>query len=65
MNTLGKIYDGVPLYEDPHMEDNMIIKGRKENKTFFFMANPKTVNLLYKSFLTKLRKEKLNQINGI
>lgn len=57
--------DGTPLYTDSYMEDNKFLRGRKEGGTYFLIANPKTANLLYKSFLIKLRKEKLNKIKNL
>lgn len=61
---LGNI-NGVSLYTDPYMEDNKFIRGRKENKSFFLIANPKTGNIFYKNFLMTIRKKKLEKINSL
>ena len=62
--------DGIPIYEDKYMEDNNILKGRKgtyykDPNTTFFIATPKTANLIYKAYLTKSRKDKLDHINNL
>lgn len=57
--------NGVSLYTDTYMEDNKILRGRKENKSFFLIANPKTANILYKNFLITIRKKKLEKINSL
>lgn len=64
MEFLNNIY-GVPLYIDPYMEENSFLRGRKENGAYFLIANSKTANFLYKSFLIKIRKEKLNKIKNL
>lgn len=54
----------IPVYSDPYMEDNKILKGRKQgSSTTFIIANPKTANILYRSYMRKTRKEKLEKIN--
>ena len=63
INKLGMLND-IPLYTDPLMEENSVLRGRKEKDTTYIIANPKTANTIYKIYLTKLRKEKLNKING-
>ncbi len=59
--------DGIPLYEDKYMEDNKILKGRKGNDPdpTFLIANPKTAQLIYKTFLIKSRKDKLDYLNSL
>lgn len=67
VNKLGDI-NGIPLYEDPSMEDGKVIKGRKgypENKSTFMMANPKTAKFIYNIFIRKERREKLEKLYGI
>ena len=70
---VGNVDGGISLYEDPYMEDNKVLHGRKHptlgviEKTFI-IANTKTANIIYsqsKEFKKKLRKEKLNKINDI
>ena len=61
----GKI-DTIPIYEDPLMEDSRILQGRKGVEgTTFIVASPKTTKLIYKTYLTKLRKDKLNYLNNL
>lgn len=58
--------NGIPVYEDPYMEDGKVLKGRKgtykDKQTTFLIANPKTISLLYISYKKRLRKEKLIRI---
>ena len=63
IELLGNIYS-TPLYVDTYMEDNKILKGRKEGGLCFLIANPKTANILYKNFLIKIRKEKLEKLKN-
>jgi len=63
VNRVG-IMDGIPIYEDPLMEDNKILKGRK-GVSPFIIANPKTAQLIYKAFLIKSRKDKLDNLNNL
>jgi hypothetical protein len=61
--------NGIPVYSDPYMKDNEILKGRKQgiSGSFFMIANPKTANILYKTtieYKRKLRREKLEKISG-
>lgn len=64
INLVG-IYKGIPLYEDKYMEDNKVLACRKQgvDGPTFFVANSKTANLIYKTFIIKQRKDKLQQIN--
>jgi hypothetical protein len=65
VRIVGNIENGIPLYEDPYMEDNKILKGRKQDSDIiFFIANPKTSNILYKKFINKQRKKKLDKLNN-
>lgn len=64
VNIVGNI-DGISIFEDSLIEDNKIIKGRKQGGAMFIIANPKTSQLIYKSFLTKLRKDKLDSLNNL
>ena len=71
VNKLGNI-DGIPLYEDPSMEDGKVIKGHKSQElgctepiSTFMIANPKTARFIYTIFIKKERKEKLKKIYGI
>ena len=52
----------VPIYEDEYMEENTIIKG-EHNGIIYLIVNPKKYNIVYKTYLHKLRKEKLKKIN--
>lgn len=61
INHLGNI-NGTPLYTDPYMNEDTILKGREGN-SFYLIANPKTANIIYKSMLKQIRKEKLKKIN--
>ena len=64
VNLVGNM-NGIMLYEDLYMEDNRILQGHKQGlEKTFMIANPKTANIIYKLFLRKERKEKLNKING-
>ena len=61
-NTMNNIH----IYVDSLMEDNKILKGRKQDSdNYFLVVNEKTANLVYKVFLKKERKEKLNKIYAI
>lgn len=64
INKIG-IMDEIPIYEDPLMEDNKILKGRKSGGTTFIVANPRTAQLIYKTFLMKSRKDKLDYLNNL
>ena len=57
----------IPIYTDPYMEDNKVIKGKKGNflDYTFIIANPKTAKLIRDTLIKKDRKEKLNKIDGI
>lgn len=56
--------DNIPVYSDPYMEDNQILKGRKQGSGhIFIIANPKTANILYREYIKKTRKEKLEKLN--
>lgn len=58
--------DNIPIYVDPLMEDNKILKGHKQDTDYYFLVvNEKTANLIYKTFLKKERKEKLNKISNV
>lgn len=59
--------NGIPIYEDKYMEDNKILKGRKQDSpnATFIIANTKTAQLIYKSFLLKSRKNKLDYLDNI
>jgi len=59
--------EGIPIYEDPLMEDNKILQGRKHGVEgiIYIIANPKTAQLIYKTFLIKSRKEKLDYLNNL
>ena len=59
VNKLGNI-DGIPLYEDPSMEDGKVIKGHKSQElgctepiSTFMIANPKTARFIYTIFIKK------------
>lgn len=57
------IIDGVQSYEDPYMEDNTILKGKKQGSEMqYIIGNPKTLNILYNIFIYKQRKEKFKRI---
>jgi len=45
VKLVGNIENEIPLYEDPYMEDNKILKGH--NGHIFLIANPKTSTYLY------------------
>jgi len=65
INKIGDM-NGIPIYDDKYMENNNILSGRKEGSdTTFIIANPKTALLIYKTFLIKSRKEKLDYINNL
>ena len=66
VNKVGDM-NGIALYEDQYMEDDKIMKGRKSGypNTTFFIANPKTAKLIYKTYQSKLRKDKLNYLNNL
>lgn len=66
--TLFGNINSIPLYIDPYMKDNEILKGRKQGLKdhVFMIANEKTANLIYQTtleFKRKTRKEKLLKIN--
>jgi hypothetical protein len=58
VNKIGKINE-IDLYEDSSIEDNTILKGRKENFSTFIIASSKIIKIIYNSHLNKIRKEKL------
>jgi hypothetical protein len=62
---IKKILDfkNIPVYSDPYMEENTFIKGENNGK-IFIITTSKMSNLLYKSFLHNLRKEKLEKIKN-
>ena len=65
VNLIG-IINAIPIYEDNHMKENEILKGRKQGTGItFLIANPKTANLIYKTLLNKERKDKLNYLNNL
>jgi len=63
---IKKILDfkNIPVYSDPYMEENTFIKGENNGK-IYIITTPKMSNFLYKSFIHKLRKEKLNNLNNL
>lgn len=59
-NTINNI----PIYVDPLMEDNSVLKGHKEGSdNYYLIANEKTAKYIYSSLLITERKNKLNKIN--
>ena len=64
VNKVGDLWDGIALYEDPSMEDDRILRGRKENNSTFIVANPKTSKFIYQGFIKRIRREKLLKINN-
>jgi len=71
VNKVG-IMNGITLYEDKYLEDNEILQGGTQGikgKSWwdypYIIANPKTAKLIYKSFLTKSRKDKLDILNNL
>lgn len=63
VNKVGKIWDEIQVYEDQYMEDNKVLRGRKDNKASFIVANPKTAKFIIQGFIKQVRKEKLEKIN--
>lgn len=58
--------DNISIYVDPLMEDNKILKGRKQDSNdYYLVVNEKTANLINNIFLKKERKEKLNKISNV
>ena len=58
--------NGIPLYEDPYMNDDMIHVGKIDSPlTAFFMCSPKTANIMRKELLKNERLKKLIKINEI
>ena len=60
--------NSIPLYVDPYMKDNEILKGHKQGikGDSFMIANEKTAKILYQTTLEykrKIRREKLLKIN--
>ncbi len=65
INKIGDI-DGIPIYEDSYMEDDNVLRGRKQGSdTIFLVANPKTTSIIYKQFIIKSRKDKLEYLNNL
>jgi len=56
-----EIYN-MPVYEDPYMEDNKIITGRKGGSTNFIVANPKTIEIMWYAIVGEQRIKKLKRI---
>lgn len=53
----------VPLFVDPYMEDNKLLKGRNTEKLNTFMiANLKTATAIYNAYLKTQRRLKLKQL---
>lgn len=64
VNKLGYI-DNIPLYTDPYLEKDKILKGRKQGSDkIFILANPETANIMYQGYIRRLRKEKLKRLNA-
>ena len=60
---MSEIYNnGISIYQDKYIEENTIIKG-EHNGIIYLIVNPKNYNIVYKTYLHKLRKEKLEKIN--
>lgn len=68
---ITKLFDmnGIPVYLDEYVEDNKIMKGHKGHKgdesCIYYIANPKTANILYEIYKKKLRSEKLKRILNV
>jgi len=55
--------DGIPIYIDEHMEEDKILKGRKQGSVItFLVVNPKTGNRLYEQYKHRQREKKLKRI---
>lgn len=51
-------WKGIPVYVDPYMKENEILKGRKENKEYFLIISDKIANKL----IQENRRKKLERI---
>jgi len=62
INKIG-ILDGMPIYEDPHMDEDKIYRGRKENGPTFLIVSTRISKLINNILLRKERRDKLNRLN--
>lgn len=51
-------WKGIPVYVDPYMKENEILRGRKENKKYFLIISDKIANKL----IQENRRKKLERI---
>lgn len=49
-------WKGIPVYVDPYMKENEILKGRKENKEYFLIISDKIFEIMLK------QKEKIDRL---
>lgn len=60
-----KINNCIPLYEDPYMDDDIILMNKADSSlTRFYICSPKVANTIYKVILRNERKQKLDYIDA-
>lgn len=63
VNRIGIINNGIVVYVDPYMDDNILYQGYKGGEgTKFIVANTKTANIIYNNFVRKQRQLKLDKL---
>jgi hypothetical protein len=62
---INKIFewDNISYYEDPYMEKNTLLRGRKGNSDIEFVVGcPDTISILYLKFLSERREKILEEL---
>ena len=53
---------GIPVYEDFYVDEDRILKGRRDNDQTYIIVNPKTAKLMKLALIKSQREKKLKRI---